>query len=237
MRETIVTAAELESEGAVAREVGPSTLDGLPVRALAIVTESNDDVIVWQVNMGGSPCGAWVHSAGDPTMPLRVLWQCDRRALVSPGGAAVIELLARIAKSAKVDVARSTLEERLCTVPDLLKATADARATYEARLREDAETSGRRYAPLEWDAPVPNPIPDHQVALAEAASIRAFDDPTVGEALNLAYLTKWAIGLWRDTERTRSRRRNLRNRYGPQQPLPACWRRRITSAYREPFDC
>lgn len=237
MKETAVTVAEPEPEGQITREAGPSMLDGLPVRALAIVTESRGDVIVWQVNMAGSPSGAWVHPADDPTTPLRVLWQCDRRALLSPGGAAVVESVARIAKSAKVDVARSTLEARLCTVPNLLTATADARATYEAQLREGAETNGRRYAPLEWDTPVPSPIPDHQEALAAAASIRAFDDPTVGEALNLAYLTKWAIGLWRDTERTRSRRRSLRNRYGPQQPLPACWRTRITSAYREPFDC
>lgn len=235
--ETAVTVAEPESDGPVARAPGPSTLDGLPVRALAIVTESRGEVIVWQVNMAGSPSGAWVHSADDPATPLRVLWQCDRRALLSPGGNAVVELVAQLAKAAKADVAQSTLEARLCTVPDLLEATAEARATYEMLLRKDAEAHERRYAPLEWGTPVPCPIPNHQEALTAAASIRTFEDPTVGDALNLAYLTKWAIGLWRDTERTRSRRRNLRERYGPQQPLPADWRTRITSAYSEPFSC
>lgn len=215
---------------------GPTKVDGSPVRAPVVVTEQGDMVAVWQIDLLGTPCGAWVMPFEGESTARRLLAQCDRRGLITVDPAEPVELLGRWAREAGIQLDREVLTARVCTLPTLLEQTNEARTVWAAAIAEAEQRHNKRLAPLEWTRPVPDPIPTTVAELERASSVRVTSGDSDGRpALLVARLAQWAIQLWVDTEAKRARRPYLRQPFGPTQPLPSSWRAALKNAYQSPF--
>ena len=217
--------------------VGPSIIDGQPTRAPVIVAQQGDQVAIWQVDLAGNPCGAWVLPCDGVDAARRLLSICDRRGLITIDPERTLGPLLRWAKAGGISIDREALESRLCLLSSLVEETRDVRATYIAAVRELEVRGGKRLSPLVWERPVPEPVPQTLDQWASASQLPRVDVQSVGEeALQVARLARYALGLWIDTEGRRSRRKYLRDEFGQSQPLSSSWRQAVVSAYGSPFD-
>jgi hypothetical protein len=224
---------ELDSELLAA---GPSTLDGLPVRAPMVVDEYEESAVLWQVDLLGNPCGAWVFPYDGAKTSRKLLALCDRRALIAVDPSGPAKLLASWANACGVQVDHS-LDDRICSIPSLLESTVSARATYAAAVQEEERRGNKRLAPLTWTGRLTHPVATTAEELFAAGSIQMPPEPVESaNARATVRLTAWAIGLWRETESLRVRRPYLRTQFGPEQPLPQSWRSALLAAYRSDFD-
>lgn len=160
---------------------------------------------------------------------------CEGRGLISVGPEDPVDHILELAKIVGVDVPRSTIESRICSIERLLGETDEARTLYAQAVRDVEERHGKKLAPLSWPRPVPTDHTDSVEGLMEVAGLRVKADRGTELALQISYLARWAIGLWVETEGVRSRRRYLRDLFGASQPLPDSWRGAITEAYRQPL--
>lgn len=215
---------------------GPSIIDGQPTRAPVIVAQQGDQVAIWQVDLAGNPCGAWVLACEGVDAARRLLSICDRRGLITIDPERTVGLLLRLAKVGDIPIDRGALESRLCLLSSLVEETAEARAKYIAALRALELRGGKPLAPLVWERPIPDPVPQTHDQWASVLQLPRADVQSVGkEALEVARLARYALGLWTDTEGRRSRRKYLRDEFGPSQPLSSAWRQAVVSAYGSPF--
>lgn len=199
-----------------------------------VVTADGDEVSLWLVDLAGDPCGAWVVLASTPEDARRILSLCDRRALITVEPGTDIDMMLRLAKTSQVDISRSALEARICSIPEALAATASARCLHTEAVHAVEQRERKTLAPLRWERPVPNPVPNSVEHLAKAAAIRTMSDGA-SAALTVSRLARWSIRLWTDTEGVRARRKHLRAQFGPTQSLPKPWREAVKAAYQTPF--
>lgn len=223
-----------ETEESALPVSGPILLDGMPTRAPVVVTLRGDHAALWLVDLAGAPCGAWALPAATPGDAHKILSMCDRRALIAVDVEGATDAVLGLAKTAGVDIARSILDARICSIPGLLTETADARNAHGRAVRDIETQSKKRLAPLVWDRPIPDAVHTTHELMA-AAGIRPMGSPETADALALAHLARWAIRLWVNTETIRARRSYLREQFGPAQSLPKSWRKAITGAFAEPF--
>ena len=216
---------------------GPSIIDGQPTRAPVILAQHADQVAIWQVDLVGNPCGAWVLPCVGVDAARRLLSICDRRGLIAIEPQRTVDLMLTLAREGDISVDRESLESRVCRLSSLVEETRDARADYVAAVRELEVRGGKRLAPLVWERPIPDPVPQTLDQWASASQLPQVDVRSVGEeARGVASLARYALGLWIDTEGRRSRRKYLRDDFGPSQPLSKAWREAVVSAYGSPFD-
>lgn len=216
---------------------GPSIIDGQPTRAPVIVAQQGDQVAIWQVDLAGNPCGAWVLPCDGVDAAVRLLSICDRRGLITIDPERIVGLLLSLAKVGGISIDRGALESRLCLLSSLVEETRDARAKYIAALRALELRGGKPLAPLVWERCIPEPVPQTLDQWASASQLPRVDVQSAGEeALQVARLARYALGLWTDTEGRRSRRKYLRDEFGPSQPLSSAWRQAVVGAYGSPFD-
>lgn len=215
---------------------GPILLDGRPTRSPAVIVLSDESTAVWLVDLAGEPCGAWVWPALDSATARRVLSLVDRRALIAIDAANTLESVRAITAAGKLQLADETLSSRMCSIPELLAETGQARSDIEEAVKQEARAGKKKLAPMQWDRPVPTEPTSDLTALMTQSGIATVEDPRVAGPLDVARLTRWAIRLWTDTEGKRARRSYLRQRFGLAQPLPAVWTKAITGAYDTPFE-
>jgi hypothetical protein len=127
------------------------------------------------------------------------------------------------------------LEQRLCSISELLDDVAVVRRESVAAVRAEEDRGRKKLAPLQWKGTLPEGRDLTLDELRSFAGIVKADKPLVGEALDIARVTRWAIDLWTETEGARVRRPYLRRELGVAQPLPPSWRRAITLAYESPL--
>ena len=229
-----VTETQDDTEEATLLPSGPILLDGLPTRAPVVLTLRAGEAALWMVDLAGQPCGAWLLPASTKEEARTILGICAGRAFVAVRPENPIDHILELAETAGVDIARSTLEARLCSIDELLRETTAARAMYTQAVRDVQDRDGKKPSPLSWPRPVPAE-PDSVQRLMEVVGVRVQGDRGTELALQIAYLARWAIRLWVETEGIRSRRRYLRDLFGPSQPLPPSWRDAITEAFRQPL--
>jgi hypothetical protein len=216
---------------------GPSIIDGQPTRAPVVVAQHGDEVAIWQVDLAGNPCGAWVLRCDDPGAARRLLSICDRRGLIAVNPDGPVAVMLKWAKDGDVPIDRETLESRLCLLSSLVDETRVARDKYVDGVRDFEVRGGKRLAPLVWKGPVPEPVAQTLDEWAAALGVPQMDVQSVAdEARQVAALARYALGLWIDTEGRRNRRKYLRDEFGPSQPLPLTWREAVVSAHQSPFD-
>ena len=202
-----------------------------------VIAQHDDEVAIWQVDFAGNPCGAWVLSCEGRGTALRLLSICDRRGLITVDPERTLDLMLNWAKDGDAPIDRDALESRLCLLSSLVEETRAARAKYVAAVRELEVRGGKRLAPLVWERPVPEPVPqtlDEWAAVADAPRIDV--QSVAEEARQVAGLARYALGLWIDTEGRRNRRKYLRDDSAPSRLLPNTWREAAVSAYQSPFD-
>lgn len=216
---------------------GPSIIDGRPTRGPVVLAQDKDEVAVWQIDLAGNPCGAWVFSYDGLTTALRLLALCDRRGLVSVDPVEPIDLVLRWAKDAEVEINRETLESRLCLIGSFVAETTSARKDHTAAVQRVELTHGKRLAPLVWERAIPDPVPETLDEWSTADVIPRMDADSAGDrARQIAALSRYLLFLWADTETRRSRRPYLREEFGPSQPLPQSWKQAVVRAHETPFD-
>ena len=205
-----------------------------------VLTQKGDEVAVWQIDLAGNACGAWVFQYDGPATALRLLAMCDRRGLVAVEPVEPVEpidLVLRWAKDAEVEINRETLEPRLCLLGSLVAETTSARKEYIAAVQQVEMTRGKRLAPLVWERAAPDPVPATLDEWSAADVIPRMDAESAGnQARQIAALARYGLRLWTDTETRRSRRTYLREDFGPSQPLPQSWRQAVVGAHESPFD-
>lgn len=227
---------EEATEGTIPQVVGPTTINGSPVRAPILVGMHARQAVIWQIDLLGTPCGAWVKPYEGSSTALDLLAKTDRRGIVTtnPDGAA--ELLLRWAKDVDVSIDPELVRSRMCSIPTLLDEVTKARHAYTTEVRDKEQREGKRLAPLSWEIELPEQAPTTFGDLVDFASINTHSEtPHAARVLITARLAQWAICTWRDTESIRMRRPYLREPFGPAQPLPPAWRAAVTSAYGGPL--
>lgn len=216
---------------------GPSIIDGQPTRAPVVIAQHDDEVAIWQVDLAGNPCGAWVFPYEGPDTARRLLSICDRRGLITVDPDRTLALMLKWAKDGDVPIDREALQSRLCLLSSLVDETTAARNQYVAAVRELEGRVGKRLAPLVWKRPVPEPVPRTLDEWAAASGLMRMSVQSVAEEVRqVAGVARYALGLWMDTEARRVRRKYLRDDFGPSQPLPQAWRKAAVSAYQSPLD-
>lgn len=202
-----------------------------------VVAQHDDEVAIWQVDLAGNPCGAWVLSCDDSGAARRLLSICDRRGLIAVNPDGPVAIMLKWAKDGEVPIDRDALESRLCLLSSLVDETRAARDKYVDGVRGLDVRGGKRLAPLVWKRPVPEPVPQTLEQWEAALEVPRMDVQSVAdEARQIAGLARFALGLWIDTEGRRNRRKYLRDEFGPSQPLPPAWREAVVSAYQSPFE-
>lgn len=175
---------------------GPTMIDGRPTRGPMVVDEQDGRAVLWQVNLAGSPCGAWVLRYEGVDTFRRLLGMCDRRGLIAVDREAPVKLLGRWASECGVRVDSASLEARICSIPTLIEETAQARQKCVTAVRDKETAEGKRLAPLSWKTRLPAPVRDELDFLVQAAAIRVPANGEVSDqALAVARLAEWAIPL------------------------------------------
>lgn len=224
------------AEDPIPHAVGPTTINGSPVRGPIIVGMHAGQAVIWQIDLLGTPCGAWVKPYEGSSTARELLAKCDRRAIVTTNPVGAVNLLVEWAKDGDVPVDQADLRTRICSIPTLLDEVAKARHTYTTEVRDKEQREGKRLAALNWEVDIPGQVPTTFQALLDCASVNTHTaSPEVARVLITARLAQWAIRTWTNTESIRVRRPYLREPFGPAQPLPPSWRAAVTSAYDAPF--
>lgn len=218
----------------------PTQIDGEPVRDPLVLTEQKGAVVVWQVDLLGHPVGGWEMRYEGTETAHTLLSLCDRRGLIAMSHTPLLTVLGEWADACGAKISVETLEARLCSIPLLLRESTAARSMYSEAVRELNQEHGKNRAALQWKRGIPDPVPETIDQLATSSGLHgpweASCSPGIGHALLLAGLTRWAIGLWIDTQSALRRRPYLREIFGPAQPVPPSWRAALSVAYRSPFD-
>jgi hypothetical protein len=106
---------------------GPILLDGKPTRAPAILTLSDDGAALWLIDLTGEPCGAWTSTPLDDDGARRFLAVLEGRALVSIEQKRLLSALEAVTERVRARVSREVIEQRLCSISELLADLAAVR--------------------------------------------------------------------------------------------------------------
>ncbi len=184
-------------------------------------------VAVWHISPDGHPTGSWVvpeqHAYTDPAAARQLLVTIERRALTATDEDTVDEVVARLTTTAGITADRWWTAQRFSPISaftDTLTRRAELAATVDA-IRQ----SGRTVTPLQWDrvfSPDQRPSTVDELASLAEVAIPA-GAPVVAEALRLARLLQWLVGLWIQTEQVKNRRDYLRDKHGDPEALPPGW--------------
>jgi hypothetical protein len=194
--------------------------------------QANDAVAVWHVDTGGASTGAWVYQldldAPDPTTANRVLQLCLQRAVVAWRPSETVSVLAQLAHAA--NVAMPAWADTAVTVPEALEQIAATRTAYEKHMTE--MSFDRNTTPIEWPIELPEHIPPTFDEMWQATRLNlTAPSPVTRTALMTGALVRWTVQRWQETMTTLSRRRYLRDAFGPQRVLPPDWGTRLADAY------
>jgi Family of unknown function (DUF6218) len=184
-------------------------------------------VAVWHISPDGQPTGSWVvpeqHAYADRAAARQLLVTIERRALTALDEDTIDEVVARLTTTAGIRADRWWAAHSFSPTTafaDTLTRRAELTATVDA-----IRHSGRTVAPLQWDrAFSPADRPSTVGELAELADIAAPPGaPVIAEAVRLARLLQWLVGLWTQTEQVKNRRDYLRDKHGDPEALPPGW--------------
>lgn len=207
---------------------------GSAILAVGEDTSGERAVAVWQVSPDGHPTGSWVvpeqQAYHDVTAARQLLVTLERRALTSFDEDTVDKVAARLTRIAGLAADRWWTSQRF-SATDAFHDTLTRRAELEATVA-GVRQSGRTVAPLQWDRAFsadnrPCTV-DELVDLADIAAPPGA--PVVAEALRLARLLRWLVGLWAQTEQVKNRRDYLRDKHGDPEALPPGWMAAVQTA-------
>ncbi|TQM83735.1 hypothetical protein FHX81_6162 [Saccharothrix saharensis] len=149
--------------------------------------------------------------AWDPADPIAILRELERTAGATPG-----------------DWAASAV-----SIPFALAEVASVRAAYEKRVAEE-RSRNKDVMDLEWDVPLPDPLPGTPEELHRWTRQAVVVAPTrvATAALVTGRLAGWVVRRWRETANALGRRDYLRAEFGEPTVLAPEWERRVADAFR-----
>ena len=211
---------------------------GSAVLAAGADASGEPALAVWHVSPDGELTGAWVvgerEANTDPAAARRLLVSIERRALTAGPTDAVDEILARLTRAGDLDTgldADRWWEAQWFSPVEVFHEVLARRAELEATVT-GVRRGGRTVAPVQWDRTFtaedrPTTVGDLAQLAAVAAPAGA---PVVVEALRLARLLQWLVGLWAQTEQVKNRRDYLRDKHGEPEALPPAWMSAVQTA-------
>jgi hypothetical protein len=194
-----------------------------------------DSVAVWHVNSAGAPTGAWVRPQDevldDAGHARELLSLLEQRAITGSSLVMVGEWLERLSSVAGLDEPGTWWKDCLFSPVEALQETVVRRGVYEAAVTAERQKN-KSIVPLGWRHALPD-----DVAVADFAGLRAqagiaIPDgvAVISDALAVARVLAWLVGVWAETEAVKGRRSYVQAGYGAAEPLPPEWLHAVRAA-------
>lgn len=193
-------------------------------------------VAVWHLDPSGNPVGAWVTVLDEvhdnPAAAARLYTLLACRSLLCWTLDEAHELRDKLTKWTGRVLPAGWEASTVC-FPDALAEIAQQRRLHAEAVEAYQKTTTSKIEPLAWRTDVPTDASSLQDLQTAARMARPVAPSEVAErALLVARLTRWTVGLWRDTEVVRRRRKYLRQAFGPEAPLPPRWIGQLQAAHK-----
>jgi hypothetical protein len=211
---------------------------GSAVIALGVGDDGVEVLALWQVSPEGVASGAWVvrqaEAFGDEQVARKLLTCLDGRAVTGIEKQTVGRALARLSKTARLEVRDEWWSARSYSPVEVFAEVVARRTAYQKTIEARQQTT-KNVAPLEWprDFP-PEELPANFEGLRELSTIAiAVGAPAVSEVLTVSRVLRWLAEMWVQTEQAKNRRPYLRHSHGDPEPLPPGWLAPMQTAISE----
>lgn len=232
---------------AVTDEVAASDAAAFQVPGTAVLAIGGGDngvasLAVWHVSAVGALTGAWVSPVsevfGARSAARRVLSFLERRAVADVYPETVPGWLEQLTAAADLPERNGWWKRQEFSPVGAFGEIVERRRRYADTVEEE-RARNKAITELEWVHELSDGVEVGSFEeLRRIAGVRTAEgNPVVSEALTIARTLRWVVSVWAETEKTKNRRRYVREAHGEVEPLPPSWLSavQVASATRLPL--